>query len=67
MSTRERILKALKGERASPIPWIPLCYRDFFLSLPEYRKRFEGEGWEDDERELAFRLNFYRSIGADYG
>lgn len=74
MTSRERILKALKGEKVDRIPWVPLCSRTFFLSLPEYKKRFPLKWWEKNEglsedlreEELRFRVNFYRKIGADF-
>lgn len=74
MTSRARILKALKREKTALIPWIPLCSRTFFLSLPKYRKKFplrwgeENGGLSEDfiKEELEFRVNFYREIGADF-
>jgi hypothetical protein len=73
MTSRERIFTALKGEKVDRIPWIPLCYRDFFLSIPEYKRKFplkwqEGEAVSEDleQEELKFRVDFYNNIGADF-
>lgn len=74
MTSRTRILKILKKEKTELIPWIPLCPRTFFLSLPQYRKKFPIRWWEEDmglsrglmEEELEFRVNFYQDIGADF-
>ncbi len=74
MNSRKRVLSALKGEKVDRVPWIPLCSRTFFLSLPEYRKRFPLQWWKGNwgmpeglrEEELKFRVNFYKNIGADF-
>jgi len=74
MNCRERLLKALRGEITDRVPWIPLCSRTFFLSLPEYREKFPLKWWQGNqglsedllEEELRFRVNFYTGIGADF-
>lgn len=75
MTSRECILAIFDGKKTERIPWIPLCSRTFFLSMPEYRKKFKpmspagsqpGLSKELIWEELEFRMKFYRKIGADF-
>jgi len=75
MTSRECILVTFDGKKSEKIPWIPLCSRTFFLSIPEYRKKFKpmspagsqpGLSKELIWEELEFRVKFYQKIGADF-
>jgi hypothetical protein len=77
VDSRQRILAALTGSRVDRIPWIPLLSGSYFASLPEYRRKFahlfragyihpQFNTFSDVLDALAFRVGFYRSIGADY-
>jgi len=74
MTSRERILNTLRGKKVDRIPWLPVCTRTFFLSLPEYQKKFPYKWWNEDggiseeliEEELTFRIDFYKNIGIDF-
>ena len=75
MTSRECILAIFEGKKTERIPWIPLCSRTFFLSIPEYRKKFKpmspagsqpGLSKELIWKESEFRVKFYQKIGADF-
>lgn len=69
MTPKQRILAVLRGAKPDRIPWIPLLSGTYFSSLPEYQRQF-GLTWRDGHvrllETLAFRVSFYRSLGADY-
>ena len=63
MTSRERIITVLRGNKPDRIPWIPLCSWTYFESLPEYR---EASNWGSPEA-LKLRIDFYQNkIRADY-
>jgi len=63
MTSRERIIAVLRGDKPDRMPWIPLCSWTYFESLPEYR---EASNWSSPEA-LKLRIDFYKNkIGADY-
>jgi len=63
MTSRERIIAVLKGNKPDRIPWVPLCSWTYFESLPEYR---EASNWGLPEA-LKLRIDFYKDeIRADY-
>lgn len=74
MTGRQRILNALRQQEVDRIPWIPLCSRTFFVSIPEYNRKFPYKWWQSDGglpkdlrlEELKFRIEFFRKIGADF-
>lgn len=73
MDSRKNIFSVFRRQKINRIPWIPLCHRDFFLSLPEYKKKFpliwiENNYLQEDLQyeELKFRVDFYKKIGADF-
>ncbi len=62
MTSRERILAVLKGEKPDRVPWIPICSWTYFESTPEHSA---GSDWMDPEA-LKLRLDFFDKVGADY-
>ena len=63
MTSRERIIAVLRGNKPDRIPWIPLCSWTYFESLPDYR---EASNWGLPEA-LKLRIDFYKNkIRADY-
>ena len=56
MTSRERILAVLRGEKPDRVPWIPLCSWTYFESVPEYSA---GSDWMSLEGMKA-RVNFYK-------
>ena len=62
MTSRERILAVLRGEKPDRVPWVPLCSWTYFESQPNYSK---GSDWMSQEG-LETRLDFYDKVGADY-
>src|SRR3989304_1997704 len=71
MTPRERVLTVLRGGKPDRVPWVPEIGESFFRSLPEYRARFDVDDFtilrEDQVWDaLKFRIEFFRSIGADF-
>jgi uroporphyrinogen-III decarboxylase len=62
MTSRERILAVLRGEKPDRVPWIPICSWTYFESTPEHSV---GADWMDTEA-LKIRLDFFNKIRADY-
>ena len=63
MTSRERIIAVLRGNKPDRIPWIPLCSWTYFESIPDYR---EASNWSS-LKALKLRIDFYKNkIGADY-
>jgi len=63
MTSRERIITVLRGDKPDRIPWIPLCSWTYFDSLPEYQG---ASNWGSPEA-LRLRIDFYQNvINADY-
>lgn len=63
MTSRQRILAVLKGQKPDRIPWMPLCSYSYFGSVPNYTA---GTDNLSDEG-LKARIDFYNNvIKADY-
>ena len=72
MTSRERLLTALRHGVPDRVPWAPQTTRTFFLGIEEYRGRFESEElWGPIDSylvadELRYRLGWYREMDGDF-
>ena len=74
---RQEIINILSHKKEKRVPFMPMCTRTFFFSLPEYKAKFKpvwyGLGHymldvPDDQilEDIEYRADFFDKIGATF-